>query len=112
MGDIYRSSGVLGFWRGATTTVVRAVMLGAVKMATYDKAKLLCEDQLGLKKGTTANVSHAAAQTLNAHPCHPCCIANRAFDPDCVVRPSSPASPSPATSSPSPRPLTFCARSR
>ena len=86
MGDIYRSSGVLGFWRGATTTVVRAVMLGAVKMATYDKAKLLCEDQLGLKKGTTANVSHAAAQTLNAHPCHPSRIAHRAFDPDCVVQ--------------------------
>lgn len=54
-GDIYRASGVLGFWRGATTTVVRAVVLGAVKMASYDQAKIAAEDYLGLRKGTTSN---------------------------------------------------------
>ena len=39
------------------------------------------------KMETTKNeYATLAAQTLNAHPCHPCRIANRAFDPDCVVR--------------------------
>ena len=53
--EIFAKSGMLGFWRGASATVVRAVTLGAVKMASYDASKLAAEDNLGLKKGTTSN---------------------------------------------------------
>lgn len=55
VGEIHRQSGVLGFWRGASATVVRAVTLGAVKMASYDASKLAAEDHLGIKKGTMPN---------------------------------------------------------
>ena len=62
-GDIYASGGVAAFWRGAATTVTRAVTLGAVKMTTYDKAKEVLEGQIGLKKGSTGNTIGAALIT-------------------------------------------------
>lgn len=39
MKDIFASQGIRGFWVGANATVSRAVILGSVKMATYDEAK-------------------------------------------------------------------------
>lgn len=57
--EIYQQGGILGFWRGASATVVRAVTLGAVKMASYDASKLAAEDHLGLKKGTMPNTLSA-----------------------------------------------------
>jgi hypothetical protein len=55
MSQIYQQSGVLGFWRGASATVARAVTLGAVKMASYDATKIVAEDRLGWNKGTLPN---------------------------------------------------------
>ena len=46
--DIYRADGVLGFWKGASTTIVRAVVLGSTKLATYDEAKVQLKERLGL----------------------------------------------------------------
>lgn len=40
--------GIPGFWKGASTTVTRAVVLGSTKLATYDEAKLQLERILGL----------------------------------------------------------------
>lgn len=37
--DIFLQKGITGFWTGANATVSRAVILGSVKMATYDEAK-------------------------------------------------------------------------
>jgi hypothetical protein len=37
--DIYHSNGVLGFYKGLQATVVRAFMLNATKLATYDHIK-------------------------------------------------------------------------
>ena len=59
VGEIFAQSGVLGFWRGASATVARAVTLGAVKMASYDAMKVAAEDRLGLQKGTMANTLSA-----------------------------------------------------
>jgi solute carrier family 25 protein 14/30 len=63
--EVYVSSGrrVLGFWRGASTTVVRAVTLGAVKMATYDSSKAAVEDWAGFRQGTLANTLAASTIT-------------------------------------------------
>jgi hypothetical protein len=47
--DIYRDGGVKGFWMGTSTTVARAVVLGATKLATYDEAKLLGKKYFGLQ---------------------------------------------------------------
>lgn len=57
--DIAQTSGLAGFWRGASTTVVRAVTLGAVKMASYDQSKLVAEDSLGWRKGGMPNTLFA-----------------------------------------------------
>ena len=61
--DIFAMGGVGAFWRGASTTVARAVTLGAVKMASYDTAKEVIETQLGQRKGATANTIGAAFLT-------------------------------------------------
>lgn len=45
---IYESGGVLGFWTGVSTTVQRAVILGATKLATYDESKIRLRNYLGL----------------------------------------------------------------
>jgi uncharacterized protein (UPF0335 family) len=37
--DIYSNSGVMGFYKGLQATVVRAFMLNATKLATYDHIK-------------------------------------------------------------------------
>lgn len=41
VGEIYAQTGVLGFWRGASATVVRAVTLGAVKMASCERHRVV-----------------------------------------------------------------------
>jgi len=61
--EVYAASGIAGFWRGASTTVVRAVTLGAVKMASYDSTKQALEDKAGMRKGTTANTAIASVIT-------------------------------------------------
>lgn len=48
MADIYKAGGIPGFWMGTSTTVVRAVVLGATKLATYDEAKLKLKKYCGL----------------------------------------------------------------
>eukprot|EP00668_Euglena_longa_P041781 GGOE01055044.1.p1 GENE.GGOE01055044.1~~GGOE01055044.1.p1 ORF type:complete len:289 (+),score=101.18 GGOE01055044.1:775-1641(+) len=48
MREIYREGGVLGFWKGTSTTVVRAVILGSVKLGSYDECKKQFH-QLGLR---------------------------------------------------------------
>jgi len=60
--EVYAQGGVLAFWRGVLPTAVRGSMIGAVKMATYDKAKLLCETG-GAAKGTVANFVGASVLT-------------------------------------------------
>ena len=40
--------GVSGFWRGVSTTVTRAVVLGATKLATYDESKIHLKERFGL----------------------------------------------------------------
>ena len=47
--DIYREGGVAGFWMGTSTTVARAVVLGATKLATYDEAKLRLKRLTGME---------------------------------------------------------------
>lgn len=59
MSEVFNKGGLAAFWRGASATVVRAVTLGAVKMASYDASKLAAEDRLGLKKGTMPNTLSA-----------------------------------------------------
>jgi hypothetical protein len=51
--QIMQSQGVSGFWTGATSTVARAVVLGSVKMATYDEAKGAISKALGCKPTDT-----------------------------------------------------------
>ena len=44
----YKEGGVVGFWKGVSTTVTRAVVLGATKLATYDESKIHLKKQFGL----------------------------------------------------------------
>jgi len=64
--EIHSLGGVAAFWRGASTTVTRAVTLGAVKMASYDSSKEVLEARLGLRKGSTPNTLGAAFITSAA----------------------------------------------
>ena len=47
--DILRNGGPLGFWTGASATIIRAVVIGAVKMSTYDEAKGTISHALGCR---------------------------------------------------------------
>ena len=44
----YHEGGIAGFWKGVSTTITRAVVLGATKLATYDESKILLNEYLGL----------------------------------------------------------------
>ena len=47
--QIFRTEGgIPGFWKGVSTTVTRAVVIGATKLATYDQAKIFFKQQFGL----------------------------------------------------------------
>jgi len=48
MADIFKEGGVAGFWMGTSTTVLRAVVLGATKLATYDEAKVRLKNSFGM----------------------------------------------------------------
>lgn len=37
--DVYGQSGIIGFYRGIGPTIIRAIMLNATKLATYDHIK-------------------------------------------------------------------------
>lgn len=37
--DVYHNGGILGFYKGLNATILRAVMLNATKLATYDHIK-------------------------------------------------------------------------
>lgn len=58
--DILSAGGIAGFWRGASTTIARAVTLGAVKMASYDSAKVAVEEKGGLRQGSAPNTVAAS----------------------------------------------------
>ena len=62
-GEVYKGGGVINFWRGASACVGRAVIIGAVKLATYDKSKMALEDYAGLKRGSIPNLVGASLVT-------------------------------------------------
>jgi hypothetical protein len=53
---LYKDQGISGFYRGLETNVMRACVLNASKMATYDAAKTPVSEALGLKRSHPAVV--------------------------------------------------------
>jgi len=49
--DVLKKNGVAGLYVGASATIVRAILLGSVKMATYDEAKGKIAKYLNCKPG-------------------------------------------------------------
>ena len=49
---IVREEGVSGLWRGATPTVVRAVVLNLAMLSTYDEAKEQLTKWLGVSESS------------------------------------------------------------
>lgn len=60
--EIYAQGGISAFWRGVTPTAIRGASIGAVKMATYDKAKVMMEG-VGQRKGSIGNFVGASLLT-------------------------------------------------
>jgi len=60
---IYREHGLPGFWKGTSTTVVRAVILGSVKLGSYDECKKQFH-ALGLRGTLCQFVSSATTGVL------------------------------------------------
>jgi len=54
--QLYKNQGIAGFYRGLETNVMRACVLNASKMATYDAAKTPVSQTLGLKRSHPAVV--------------------------------------------------------
>jgi hypothetical protein len=53
---------VEGLWRGMSTTVSRAVIIGSVKLACYDEVKLAL-NRIGLANGSAQQIGAAAVTT-------------------------------------------------
>lgn len=51
-GRIAKEDGIGGLWRGATPTVIRAVVLNLAMLASYDEAKEKVLEYLGTKQET------------------------------------------------------------
>lgn len=49
-GEVYKSQGIGGFYKGIEANVMRAMILNATKMACYDQCKQLCRG-MGFKDG-------------------------------------------------------------
>ncbi len=60
--SIIRSDGLAGLWRGMSTTVSRAVIIGSVKLATYDEVKLSLA-KVGFTSGSGEQIVTAAIVT-------------------------------------------------
>jgi hypothetical protein len=58
--DLYKQQGISAFYRGLETNVMRACVLNASKMATYDSAKTPVAKAYGLKKSHPAVVFTAS----------------------------------------------------
>jgi hypothetical protein len=71
--DILRNHGISGFYLGSQATVTRAVILGSVKMATYDEAKgkiskLLGCNQSDVKVVVLGSILSSYCLTLASSP--------------------------------------------
>lgn len=63
--SIVKSDGVQGLWKGTSTTVVRAVVLGSTKLASYDEIKSQLSSTFGLSaKGLPCIVGAAVGAGL------------------------------------------------
>ena len=63
--SIVQMDGVKGLWRGTSTTVVRAVVLGSTKLASYDEIKSRLTSHLGLSpKGLPCIIGAAVGAGL------------------------------------------------
>ena len=50
VGDMYKSQGIAGFYRGVEVNVMRACVLNATKMGCYDVAKGFVSEKTGWKR--------------------------------------------------------------
>jgi hypothetical protein len=65
--ELYSQGGVAAFWRGATPTLTRGAMIGGVKLATYDSAKV--------RTHTVEHAADAMASLRRQRPCKGCRLA-------------------------------------
>jgi len=49
--EVYKSQGIMGFYKGIEANIMRAMILNATKMACYDQCKIFCRQYLGTKEG-------------------------------------------------------------
>ena len=59
--DIIKKNGVIGLWRGTSATVSRAVILGSVKLASYDEVKMGLQRVTGLDPKSATSILLSAA---------------------------------------------------
>ncbi len=61
--DVVAREGLAGLYKGMQTTVSRAVVIGSVKLATYDEVKHVLQHQLGMAPGSGELIVAAAVAT-------------------------------------------------
>src|SRR3989338_5143414 len=71
--EIVSKDGIIGLWKGTSTTVTRAVILGSAKLATYDEIKVqlnrrLHLDPKGLSSIITASIGTGLVVALVSAP--------------------------------------------